>query len=276
MPSPLELSGGGENINTIQDWFRRFERHGVNATTGLPTGPGTLFAHAQDGASITGVMAGRESAFVGSDELRRPPVTPFTAQPVVVRQSGEPARFALESIAAQSVPEAIFERSPDYVLVRLEGHVLIDNSAQGLVPLRHDFARLTGDQVSNWLWRFDEREGSGEVAGFVFSPDAPPPEAAGNLIPLTRWFDSDGYDAMSTTDPRLFDSRGAPLDPIWNRYREPTLLGYVFSPYAPPPPATVPLWRWYSVERHDHDTTTHPSWQFQMPTAPFGAFAGMV
>lgn len=148
--------------------------------------------------------------------------------------------------------------------MRLEGYVFADdNAAADLVPIRHHFARVA-DKVTNWLFRFDERQGEGRSAGFVVNPDRGRPDIDADLVPLVRSFDSGRYDALSTTVARLLDDANAPLPVVWNSYREPTRLVWIFSPDAPQPAGTLPLWRWFSPSRFDHDTTTHHSWQFSV------------
>jgi M6 family metalloprotease-like protein len=81
---------------------------------------------------------------------------------------------------------------------------------------------------------------------------------ANAVVPLYTWFSPSRGDYFTTSNPLWAGAPGdrKPPDYIFMR-RE----GSVFSPDAPQPEDTVPLYSWWSRERGDNFLTTDPRWR---------------
>ncbi|HKQ40000.1 MAG TPA: hypothetical protein VJ063_18120, partial [Verrucomicrobiae bacterium] len=74
------------------------------------------------------------------------------------------------------------------------------------------------------------------------------------LVPLFQWYsDSRGDFAVSTiwTNAAIFN---------FPDYAFVRIEGQIFSPSAPQPPDTVPLWTWFSPSRGEYFATTDSRW----------------
>jgi hypothetical protein len=181
---------------------------------------------------------------------------------VLVREDegGGRIKQRLAEAVGEPLETTPLERSPDYIVVRLEGYVLVDADTTGVVPLKHS---REPNERDNSLLRHDESAPGARLEGWLFTPDAQQPS---KTVPLFRWRSPSRADTLSTTDHRLMignplhEARPSPL--VHDDYGSPALIGFVFDPQRPQPTGTVPLWRWFSQSRFDHDTSTHTNWRF--------------
>lgn len=94
----------------------------------------------------------------------------------------------------------------------------------------------------------------------VFAPEPSPAQAAGPaLVPLVTFYSAARGDYFSTTQPewtcKALGSCAA--DP---GYVVIGIQGHVYSPDAPQPAGTRPLYHWWSPSREDNFITTDPNW----------------
>jgi hypothetical protein len=92
------------------------------------------------------------------------------------------------------------------------------------------------------------------LEGSVCSPDVSQPPGT---VPLYGWWSLSRGDNFATTDPGWAGNPGDSRPPDYDFVR---LEGYVYSPDAPQPPGTVPLYSWWSLSRGDNFVTTDPAW----------------
>ena len=76
------------------------------------------------------------------------------------------------------------------------------------------------------------------------------------LVPFHQWHNPLLGDYFSTTDPIWSPSRGTQVGDYTYQRTE----GRIFSPLAPAPADTVPLYHWFSAARGDNFTTANPAW----------------
>ncbi len=268
IPDIHDLSLSTNNVNSVVDWFRRFERHGIDPDTNTATGPGTIvfdteslrFDHVK--YELTARTDSPQTINAHAHDLARPDTLPFDSQ---LGWTGEVERSQMGRIEAQALPESPFERSPDYVVVRLEGYIADDRlagSGATMVPLTHVWNATTTD---NSLTTNLVVGGTSLVEGRIFAPNQQQPEGT---VPLYTWYSNSRRDSLATTEFRF--TVGSPFDGAQPRpvvppdYSGPRLLGYIFDPGGRQPANTKPLWRWFSPSRLDNHTTTEPVWRFSL------------
>jgi hypothetical protein len=87
-------------------------------------------------------------------------------------------------------------------------------------------------------------------------------EALGALertVPLLSWWSPSRQDNFLTADARWAGCVQTVRSPD---YRFVRTEGYLFNPGLPQPPGTVRLYSWFSPDRGDNHTTTHPRWSY--------------
>jgi len=90
----------------------------------------------------------------------------------------------------------------------------------------------------------------------ILVPSANLHSQSSRLVRLYSWWSGDNTDHLCTSDPKWAGSGGSKKDG-YGFYRTD---GYIYSPDAPQPADTVPLYRWWSPSRKDYFTTSNPNW----------------
>jgi len=89
-----------------------------------------------------------------------------------------------------------------------------------------------------------------------------PPTPMPNMVLYSWWSESRG-DNWITSNPRWTGSEAPGPD-----YYVVRVEGYIFSPDAPQPSGTIPLYSWWSESRGDNWATTNPRWTGSEPPGP--------
>jgi NTE family protein len=249
LPDVDDLSLFPANMNSITDWWGRFERHGFHPDTGQPTGPGMH----TNSSSAQGLARFTDASTWASAGLGRPRISPWGA-------NFGPEGGILQP--ADGRPATPLERTPDYVVVRLEGYASKTARSQ-FVPVREGYDPIASN---NWFGttappaRFREHDVSAHLA----APGGSPPAG---MVPILRFHSAKMNDDYSTADFRYStvgpDNSFVPR-PFAPDYAGGQMVGYAFDPRNPPPPDSVEIWSWFSPSRLDHATTTHPTWRFRL------------
>ncbi len=262
LPSVHELSNTTVgNDNAFTDWSLEWERHGIAQRAyppPYPTGAGLI--NPSDGkprkfGRFTNPWAAQKRfAFTGN------------GRPWTLSVFGAPIhQLEFSQTAATNRPTPWSLRSPDYRIVRHEGHIL------KFAPVGSDqFIRLYkvwNSGTSNNLTTtrppamLPSGFGPPRNLGFIFAPDKPRPAGT---VPLWTFFSPSRNDHLTTCDGARFgleDSAGsAPRETIPPDYRLERLEGYIFPPEATPEEACSRLYRWVSFSRADHHTTSEEVW----------------
>lgn len=94
------------------------------------------------------------------------------------------------------------------------------------------------------------------LEGYIYPPGSPP-STTSRTVQMHQWYSWNRDDNFVTTDPR-WGGRSGDIRSVHYRYGRSE--GYVFSPDAPAPTGTIPLYSWYSPSRRDNFMTSDPAW----------------